>query len=76
MTGKRGGRREGAGRPAELKRARRVNLYVEASFVEELARLAAFLSEKTGRAVSPSRAAMLAVRSSPQFRSMLRSRKR
>ncbi len=55
--------------------ARRLNLYVEASFAEELKRLASFLSEKTGRTVSPSRAAMLAVRSSPQFQAMLRQRK-
>ena len=75
MRKKVGGRRPGAGRPAELNEARRLNLYVEASFAEELARLAGFLSDKSGRAVSPSRAAMLAVRSSPQFRAMLRQRK-
>ncbi len=72
MSGTRGGKRPGAGRPAEVKDGRHLNLYVEGAFTDELARLADFLSEKTGRTVSPSRAAVLAVRSSPQFRAMLR----
>jgi hypothetical protein len=49
-----------------------LNLYVDAAFPAELAALGAYLSAKTGVSFSPSRAAMRAVRNSPDFKAMLR----
>ncbi len=65
-------RAPGAGRPREISKPYRLNLYVEADFVEELKRLSAFLSRKALEDVSVGRAITEAVRRSPQFRAMKR----
>jgi len=48
----------------------RLNLYVEADFVEDLKRLSAFLSRRTRVSVSLGYTITEAVRKSPQFRAM------
>lgn len=64
------------GRPREIAKPRRLNLYVAGEFSDELDALAAHLSKALGKRVSIGAAITQAVRESPQFRAMRRKAKR
>jgi hypothetical protein len=60
----------GRGRPNVLRKAYRLNLYVEADFARDLRQLARYLKVKLGRPFSVSRAITAVVQGSREFRAM------
>jgi hypothetical protein len=64
------------GRPREIAKPRRLNLYVAGDFADDLEALAAHLSRALGKRVSIGAAITQAVRESPQFRAMRQKAKR
>lgn len=58
------------GRPNVLRKAYRLNLYVEADFAADLKRLARYLKAKHGRPFSVSQAISAVVQRSREFRAM------
>ena len=62
------------GRPNVLRKAYRLNLYVEADFAADLKRLARYLKAKYGRPFSVSQAISAVVQRSREFRAIKKQR--
>jgi hypothetical protein len=62
------------GRPNVLRKAYRLNLYVEADFAADLKRLARYLKARHARPFSISRAISTVVQGSREFRAMKKQR--